>query len=112
MNDQIRLLGWKIWYGDGSTASSDKDKWENVPNENVQVVSFLVKKPARTRRYNYRGKDYYGFSNKMIYKSNDIQELKTKNCLIKQGKYLDPVQFRTILSKAESDQSLELAYGV
>ena len=47
------IIGWKIFYADGSTANTD---WESAPREGVQCI--LVYHP-KDRRNIVRGRDEY-----------------------------------------------------
>lgn len=33
-----KLVGWKIWYSDGSTFSSAQGKWEDAPIDDIQIL--------------------------------------------------------------------------
>lgn len=34
-NNPYDLLGWKLWYADGSTVSSEESTWEDAPQHGV-----------------------------------------------------------------------------
>jgi len=57
------FLGWRIWYGDGSTTCSSETTWEECPDDDVQVVWISERAPARSTaevyRTGYNGDDEY-----------------------------------------------------
>jgi len=43
----LPVTGWKVWYADGSTASSDEVAWWDAPAQGVQVVAYCHEEGRR-----------------------------------------------------------------
>jgi hypothetical protein len=43
----LPVTGWKIFYADGSTFSSDDGPWRDAPREGVQAVTIYHEPPYR-----------------------------------------------------------------
>lgn len=41
------VSGFKLWYADGSTFSSDDGSWSQAPSDGVQVLMIYLEKPLR-----------------------------------------------------------------
>lgn len=67
-----KALKWKIFYGDGSTATDQEYEPENVPKRNVQVV---VMEDLDHGRYIDRGNDFYLWRDWGAWYSSDIYGL-------------------------------------
>lgn len=52
----LPVIGWRLWYGDGTIVSSDQSSWDAAPDQNVQVLEWLHEPPYRTLCY---GEDEY-----------------------------------------------------
>ena len=39
----VALLGWKLWYGDGTTARSSVVRWADCPGTNIQALMLLTR---------------------------------------------------------------------
>jgi len=61
MND-YKVIGWKVWYGDGFVFTSKDDIWEKAPDQNVQVVMIYFDwkdSQGKLRKQMFCGSDYY-----------------------------------------------------
>lgn len=47
----MRVLGWRLWYGDGSTYSNRDGSWADAPADNVQALELAHEPPYRTLVY-------------------------------------------------------------
>ncbi len=86
-------MRFKIWYGDGSTFSSDEGPWEAAPKENVQVI--------RSGNQIIKGKNYYDFDGTRFYKSDDTRELPCVS--LKYGRWMTPKEEHMKLIKLALD---------
>lgn len=51
MEYSLPVVGWRLWYGDGSVASSVDTSWDDAPDQDVQVLEVLHPAPYRTLTY-------------------------------------------------------------
>jgi hypothetical protein len=56
VDGMLPVLGWRLYYGDGSTFSHLDGEWEQAPHGDVQVLEYLHAEPYRTLVY---GEDEY-----------------------------------------------------
>lgn len=54
------LIGWKIWYGNGTVLKSKHNKWINCPQTNIQVVKlFYLNSDGTIEVCVHHGQEYY-----------------------------------------------------
>jgi hypothetical protein len=53
---RLPIIGWRLWYADGSTTCSAECSWQDAPREGVQV---LVVHHPENRRTIVKGRDEY-----------------------------------------------------
>lgn len=56
----LPVIGWRLWYSDGSFVASDQMSWEQAPDTDVQVLE-IFHDPAPYRTLSY-GVDEYQLS--------------------------------------------------
>ena len=93
------LLGWKIWYDNGSAFSSLDGTWEDAPSDGVQVV---VEFYPEGEKY-YHSRNYFILDNGKAYGTNDINPFLRKQGTVKSGRWTSDDYFRDILNKAKED---------
>lgn len=49
----LPVLGWRLWYADGSIVSSADTDWDDAPITGVQVLEYLHEAPYRTLAYGH-----------------------------------------------------------
>lgn len=95
------LLGWKIYYGDGSVASSKDYSWADAPDQNVQIIVFYYDRTYTDqygtfpRRSIMIGNDYYYYHPSLGYgeipsvdeEQADMGQI-PKGSIIKYGEYM------------------------
>ena len=89
------LVGFKIWYGDGSIVKSTEQSWENSPQKNIQVIKLFYKSENGIETDLHFGQDYYLL--------DDLIEVPKS---IKIGRAIDGEEFYKILSKANLDDEI------
>jgi hypothetical protein len=85
--NMLPIIGWKIWFGDGTSVNSFDETWNDAPKENVQVVCY------------YHGKGYRTFSS-----GCDEYALPSISSETKLGKLIPDEEFAIIKSRAMSDE--------
>lgn len=101
------VIGWKLYYGDGSVVSSHQATWRQAPSDNVQVLSiyyqetYKIWRDGQSEDENYRdmyfGKDYYWqFGNGQ---AGDVPA----GVSIKLGRELDQSDWRNLYNIALQD---------
>lgn len=103
----LKIIGWKIWYGDGTTFSSLQGIWKEAPDQNVQFwMIYLDKKDGQGRSYRqaFSGDDFY-FTDGIIYDSSFDDESKVIG-IVKYGKWMDDEGFEKIRLEAMEDYSI------
>jgi hypothetical protein len=91
------LLGWKIWYTDGTVFTSESTKWEDLPVFGVQVVKkFWKYENGTTGAEMFCGADAYIDDHNKFTKE-------TAYTLIKLGEYLLYEDYEKIRIQAHND---------
>jgi hypothetical protein len=85
--NMLPIIGWKIWFGDGTSVNSFDQSWEGAPKENVQVVCY------------YHGRGYRTFSSGCDEYFNPSISGESKL-----GKLIGDEDFEVIKRAAESDE--------
>lgn len=47
-NDLLPIIGWRIYYGDGSVFTSADGSWDDAPSEDVQILEYVHAEPYHT----------------------------------------------------------------
>jgi len=108
----MEVIGWRVWYADGSQHNSKDTEWEDLPDDGVLIIVlyFDEKRPdgKPLRRIN-SGVDWYfrakGLRDFIYGQNNDTPEENRKrygdNISLKQGKWTD----EETMYKAEQEAS-------
>lgn len=79
MND---IVGWKIWYSNGSTFDSTQGAWLDAPNTGVAVVVVYFNRYDNQGRY-YRqiefDGEYYYLEGNTLHRSTTLESIKAKS---------------------------------
>lgn len=83
--EELRLpvLGWCLYYSDGSIVHSDDSTWEDAPSEDVQVLEILHEAPYRTL---FTGWDVYDLPG---------------SATVKYGRWMENTEFYALLRTVE-----------
>lgn len=103
-------MEWKIWYGDGSTFSSQDGDVTDAPALNVQII---VQHDQDIGRVNQTGADYY-IQREGRWWGVDIFGLfdYLMECgTVKFGRTVDSRRFRQIFHQAETDPDFQARSG-
>jgi len=90
-----RLIGWKIFYGDGQRISSKTKKWIDCPQENVQIVKLFYQSDTGIEVNVHKGQEYYLL--------NDLLEIPKE---IKIGKGIEGFIYVNIEQNAMNDTEI------
>lgn len=104
----IKVIGWKIWYGDGTTFSSLQVPWEKAPDQNVQVVMVYYDKKdgqGRSCRIVFCGDDLYWKNDKDEFGTSFEDTVKVGD-VVKFGKKMDSKDYELMRMKAMEDYSI------
>ena len=111
----MKLLGWRIYYGDGSVFSSLDGGWKEAPSENVQaVVVFYLEtysiphSDGSMRVFNYRkvlhSQEYYWLEpDGPVAGDAKIASAQRSAGTVKAGGLLTKELFRDIYDRARGD---------
>lgn len=106
MQDPSR--GWKLFYGDGRTFSSNDGTWDEAPDQNVQLVMVYEMKTSamgRPTRRIYSGCDYYFKDGDEFGQSFD--DIKNTRGVVKNGKWMPTeAEFDAIMNIAMKDYNI------
>jgi Icc-related predicted phosphoesterase len=104
----MKILGWKVYYGNEEIISSKEAEWEDIPNDDVQVIVLYHEPPYRTF---LGGHDYYlkveDEDDYLIFGSSDsLEYIMTRygHVPIKFGKW--SINYDSIKKKAHDDMTL------
>ena len=97
------MILWRIYYGDGSTFSSEDGSWEQAPSDDVQVV--VVGDPSEVwGRFLEQGYDYYVcVKEEPPYCTNDLNPFLRKTGLVKFGRQIPKDRWNELMSRADAD---------
>lgn len=90
-----KLVGWKIWFGDGVVLDSRFNKWEECQQKNVQVVKLFFRSDT--------GIEINLLWNQEYYLLEDLLEVPKT---IKLGRAIDADSFYRTLESAKIDESI------
>lgn len=104
------VVGWKLWYSDGTTYSSKQGTFTSAPDDGVVVMleyeDGLAPSGGRLRRV-HEGADWYFSDGDQLFGSNSdsLEENKQRypNCVFKKGKWSSNLEYRSICDLAMID---------
>lgn len=94
------LVGWKIFYADGSVVRSTDTKFDDAPQDGVEVI----KKFYRKRNGGYSWETQNGLELYVLYP--DIAEQLVLPPQVKKGKNITNQRFDEILGEARADEEI------
>ena len=100
-----KVKAWKIWYSD-STFDSIQGKWEEAPEQDIQVVVFYFDEKDGLGRYMRRymaGNDYYAFVPETEEITQSFDDISKVNGSIKYGKWTTDENIDRISKEAAID---------
>ena len=113
MSDKT-IIGWKLYYGDGSVVSSKEKEWTDAPSENVQVLIVYFAETYEIWRdtngdgvgdqletENYRDM-YFGYDYFWQFGNGQSAQV-PENAEVKLGKELEQSEWRAIYNQALED---------
>lgn len=104
----LRVIGWKIWYGNGTTFSSRQGTWERAPDQDVQVVMVYYDKKdgqGRSCRTVFCGDDKY-WKNREDEFGTSFEDIIKEGDIVKHGKWTNDEGFERTRLKAMKDYSI------
>ena len=110
LNNQ-EITAFKIWYGDGSSFTSNNGLWNEAPNDNVQVVMIYYKfrdALGRFTRLYSSGCDYYALDKETGRFTSDFDDITKVSGHVLYGKYMNYQDLGVLEKKAFDDYGAEL----
>lgn len=114
----MKVLGFKIYYADGTTFSSKQGSWEDAPSEGVQFVSVYfdhLREPGKNIRLIHSGGDYYWREEtgnnpvfRMVY-AGDPSIPTPREGILKLGKLISGEAWQNMLGRVDADENWEEA---
>ena len=104
----IDWRGWKLFYGNSKTFSSNNGTWENAPDQDVQILMVYEKKTdkqGRPTRIVFSGCDFYFKDGNSFGQSfDDISKVRG---VVKHGKWMNTeAEFDDIMAVAMEDYKI------
>ena len=94
------LVGWRVYYDNGSERSSTDSSWEELPADGLLAV---VEYYDDGTREVHHSRDYYILDDGKAYGTNAIHPYLAKLGTVKFGRWSRNGLFHDILAKAHSD---------
>lgn len=95
-----KLIGWKIWYDNGSVFSSSQGEWKDAPVDGVQIVVEYY--DDETKKIHIE-RDYYILDDGKAYGTNNINPYLRKYGLVKFGRWSSDDKFKKLVQKAKEE---------
>ena len=89
------LVGWKIWYNDGSQSSSENNKWIEVKQNGVELVKLFYRAENGNIETELQHQEYYIL--------DDLLPLPKE---IKIGKHMDDNEFWVLFNKVKAETEI------
>ena len=103
----IKVRGWKIWYEDLTTYSSNNGLFAVAPDDGIIYMYVYIQDGDRRRRVNHAGVDnYFGDDKGMFGSNNDPRAsnlIRYPDCSFKRGKWVHPARYEAIRLMAADD---------
>lgn len=106
MEQQKPYRGWKLFYGNGTTFSSNDGSWDKAPKKDVQILMvYEINSDSRDRptRRVYSGCDFYFKDGDNFGQSNDIKLVIGD---FKYGGWMNEDTFNKLMSVAMEDYKI------
>ena len=108
----MKIIGWRVWYADGTRYSSKENEWSFLPDDGLQIVVLYKNKRLKHAEGWYRSIwsscDYYWTTPKSgleVFCSNERPQERYPGAVIKYGKWMPVGEFEKI--RVEANASLE-----
>jgi len=95
-----RLIGWKLYYDDGSVFASTHVLWQDAPSDGIQVLVEFY--DDGTKKIHIE-RDYYILDDGKAYGTNNINPWLRKQGTVKFGRWSSDDKFQELVKKAKSD---------
>lgn len=98
-----KLIGWKVWYNDGSSANSKEFKWKDIPQEGIAILKKIY------RDFNNLGKENEICQEMIVGQSlyslneKELQNIKIPSC-IKRGVWMSDTLFHPLYNLARDEK--------
>jgi len=95
------LIGWKAYYIDGSIYRSDEYKWEDIPQDGLQILTKYFYNPEKNLKYKEVNcaHDVYSLNDDIRDKLDIPKELKI-------GRWMEQNAFNLLRGKAQDDEEI------
>lgn len=95
-----KLIGWKLYYDNGSVLSSLETKWEDAPPDGIQVLVEFYDDGSKKLHIE---RDYYILDDGKAYGTNNINPWLRKYGIVKFGRWSSDDKFQELIKKAKVD---------
>lgn len=95
-----KLIGWKLYYDNGSVLSSLEAKWEDAPPDGIQILVEFYDDGSKKLHIE---RDYYILDDGKAYGTNNINPWLRKNGIVKFGRWTADDKFQELIKKAKAD---------
>jgi len=109
----MTVVGWKIWYADGTIFSPQNGSWDTVPDDGVvEVVVYFDGLDGQDRytREVFSGDDWYFSDGAQLFGSNSnslaTNQSRYPQCSFKQGMWVSADEMNHISALAIADYGL------
>lgn len=103
----VTVRGWKVWYDDLSTYSSNTGLFALAPDDGMAEMYVYLLDNGKKRRQEYNGHDFYFHDDDGLFGSNndtlEVNQKRYPNCTFKRGKWMHPARFQAIRLTAHDD---------
>lgn len=95
-----KLIGWRIYYDDGSVFSSLDGDWKDAPSDGVQVLVEFYEDGSRKIHIE---RDYYMLDDGKAFGTNNINPWLRKKGEVKFGRWSSDDKFHELVRRAKED---------
>ena len=107
-NEDVKIIGYKIYYGDGRVLRAKGDyrslyeRWKELPYEDIQLI--MLYENQEGGRFYFSGFDYYLFNGREFMACNDSRKFPyIPEKSLKYGWFLNEGKFSKIVQLAAKD---------
>lgn len=98
------ILGWKIYYSDGTLLTSESNKWASCPSSGVVAIIYYQDcGNGNTTVSKVVGRDFYDFDEEHFYKSDNEKDL--PGIAIKTGEFIPDEQYFSKIAEFKTEDS-------
>ena len=98
-NILMELIGWRIFYDNGTECSSDNSTWKDAPADGILALVELYDDGSKEVHHS---RDYYILDDDKAYGTNNIQPYLHKLGTVKFGRWSKNSFFKQTLNKAKN----------